>query len=90
MRQRQTVQAQWIDLDFLILFLTHSANRVVFCTLYQRGYTEGGSAPYNHRCRWQWLAGIKELNSSIVWLSVIWDEKLFHNELFWKAKELTP
>ena len=45
MRQRQTVQAQWIDLDFLILFLTHSANRVVFCTLYQRGTRKGALPP---------------------------------------------
>ena len=36
-------------------------NSFVFCTLYPRGYTAGGSAPYNPWCRCQWLAVFKEL-----------------------------
>ena len=36
-------------------------NRVVFCTLYPRGHTAGGFAPYKPRCRCQQLAGLKEL-----------------------------
>ena len=36
-------------------------NRVIFCTLYPRGYTAWGSTPYNHRCRCQQLVGLKEL-----------------------------
>ena len=36
-------------------------NSVVFCTLQPHGYTSGRSTPYNLRCRWQWLAGLKEL-----------------------------
>ena len=35
--------------------------RGFFCTLYPRGYTAGGSTPYNPQCRCQWLAGLKEL-----------------------------
>ena len=36
-------------------------NKVLFCTLYPRGYTAGGFASYNSRWRCQWLAGLKEL-----------------------------
>ena len=36
-------------------------NSVVFRTLYPRGYTARSSTPYNPRCRYQWLAGLKEL-----------------------------
>ena len=36
----------------------------VFCTLYPRGYTAGGSAPYNFWCRCQKLASLKELMMS--------------------------
>ena len=36
-------------------------NTVVFCTLYPRGYTTGGSFPYSSWCHCQRLAELKDL-----------------------------
>ena len=56
-----------------LTFLESSFNflqkRLVFCMLYLRGYTAGGSALYNPRCCSQRLAGLKELR-------LIWESKL--------------
>ena len=41
-----------------------SLKSLVFCTLYRRGYTAGGFAPYNPRCLCQRFAGLKELMMS--------------------------
>ena len=65
-------------------------NRVIFCTLYPRGYTAGDSAHYNPRCRCQRLAGLKELMMSqqMFWicsfLSIFFEteEKLSKNCIF--------
>ena len=42
-------------------FFQFSSKKRCFCTLYPRGYTGGGSAPYKYRCCCQWLVGLKEL-----------------------------
>ena len=73
-------------------------NRVVFCTLYPRGYTAADSAPYNPRCRCQRLAGLKELMMSqqMSWicsfLSIFFEteEKLSKNCIFLLLDQSNP
>ena len=57
--KRLHLKSQGLKLTFSESSFNFLQNRVVFCTLYPRGYTGEGSAPYNPRSRCQRLVRLR-------------------------------